>query len=225
MNEKQMIQQEEGWTRPVKGKKLNKLVPILASSTLAVMVVVSGLGFAWADTGTTTSGFTIKATDAIKNDPAAMKILQNIELFKQQWALQQQVQQLQDQQNQFIEQQRALANAYLQSDLARMDNAKDQTTPQNAFASFVSTVNSPAQSVFEDEFTYMQQKVQQAENLKNKVLQNGGTADQALQAFNSAAVFHKTELVSVNNHLNVKYNLAQQKVQSLFDQWGSIPRN
>lgn len=223
MDEKLMIQQEEGWTRQVKGKKLNKIVPILASCTLAVMVIVGGLGFAWADTGATST--TIKATDAIKNNPTAMSVLQNIELFKQQYAAQQQVQTLQDQQNQFIEQQRALAKAYLENDLAKMSNAKSSTTPQNAFAIFVSKINSPAQAVFEDEFTYMQQKVQQAENLKNQVLQSGGTADKAVQAFNSAAIFHKTELVSVNNQLNVKYNLAQQKVQSLFDQWGDIPRN
>ena len=222
MNEKLMIQQEEGWTKPAKGKKLNKLVPILASSTLAVIFIAGGFGFAWADTG---SSATIKATPAIMSDPTAVKILQNIELFKQQWAAQQQVQQLQDQQDQFIEQQRTLANAYLQADLARMSNAKDSTTPLNAFTSFVSTVNPTALGVFEDEFTYMQQKVQQARDLNNQVLQNGGTADEAVQAFNSAAAFHKTELVSVNSHLNVKYNQADQKVQSLFNQWGSIPRN
>ncbi len=225
MNEKLMIEQEEGVTRQVKSKKLNvKLVQVLASSTLAVMVIVGGLGFAWADTGSN-NGITIKATDAIKNDPAAMKVLENIELFKQQWALQQQVQQLQDQQNQFIDQQRALANAYLQSDLAKMSNFKDQTAPQNAFASFVSTVNSPAQNVFLDEFSYMQEKVQQARDAKNQVLQSGGSLDQAIQVFNNAAAIHKTELVSVNNQLNIKYNLADQKVQSLFDKWGDIPRN
>ncbi len=222
MNEKLMIQQEEGWTKPVK-KRLNKLVPILASSTLAVIVIVSGLGFALADTGISTT--TIKATPAIMNDPTAMKVLQNIELFKQQWAVQQQIQQLQDQQNQFIAQQRALANAYLESDLSRMSNAKDPTTSQNAFANFVSTVNPTAQGVFEDEFTYMQHKVQQARDLKNQVLQSGGTADQAEQAFYGAAAFHKTELVSVNSQLNVQYNLADQKIQNLFDRWGSIPRN
>ena len=224
MNEKLMIQQEEGWTKKAKGKKLSKLVPILASSTLAAMVIASGFGFAWADT-TDSSASTIKATAAIKNDPAAMKVLEEIELFKQQWAAQQQIQQLQDQQSQFIEQQRTLANAYLQNDLARMSNAKDSATPDNAFANFVSTVNPTAQGVFEDEFTYMQQKVQQARDLKNQVLQSGGTADQAVQTFNTAAAFHKTELVSVNNQLNVKYSLADQKVQSLFNQWGSIPRN
>jgi hypothetical protein len=225
MNEKLMIEQEEGWTRRVKSKKLNaKLVPVLAASTLSVMVIAGGLGFAWADTGSN-NGITIKATDAIKNDPTAIKVLENIEWFKQRWVLQQQVQQLQDQQNQFIDQQRALANAYLQSDLARMSNTKDQTSPQNAFVNFVSTINSPAQNVFLDEFSYMQEKVQQARDVKNQVLQNGGSIDQALQAFNNAAAIRKTELVSVNNQLNIKYSFADQKVQSLFDKWGNIPRN
>ncbi len=222
MNEELMIQQEEGWTRPTKSKK-TKVIPVLAASILATFFIIGNTGFAWADT-TDNSAVTIKATDAIKNDPAAMKILENIELFKQRWAAQQHAQQLQDQQDQLIEQQRALANAYLQNDLARMSNINDNTTPQNAFANFVSTVNSPAQKVFLDEFNYMQQKVQQAKDAKNQVLQNGGTVQQALQAFNDAATSHKINLVSVNAQLNVKYNLASQQVQSLFDQWGDIPR-
>ncbi|MDE1867998.1 MAG: hypothetical protein KGI08_09860, partial [Thaumarchaeota archaeon] len=179
---------------------------------------------AWADTGVNTNNVAIKATDAIKNDPVTMNVLQKIELFKQQYATQQQAQQLQDQQDQFIKQQRTLANEYLQNDLARMSD-NNSTSPQNAFASFASTVNSPTQGVFLDEFNYMQAKVQQAIDAKDQILQNGGTFDQAVQAFNNAATFHKTELVSVNNHLNVKYSLADQKVQSLFDQWGNIPRN
>lgn len=224
MREK-LIQQEGNWTRQIKNKNLNKVVPVLALSALAVMFIAGNLGFAWADTGVNTNNVAIKATDAIKNDPATMKVLQNIELFKQQYAVQQQAQQLQDQQDQLIKQQRALANEYLQNDLARMSNSKDQTSPQNAFASFASTVNSPTRGVFLDEFNYMQAKVQQAIDAKNQVLQNNGSIDQAMQAFNNVATFHKTDLVSVNNQLNVKYQLADPKVQSLFDQWGDIPRN
>ncbi|MDE1726062.1 MAG: hypothetical protein KGH89_02200 [Thaumarchaeota archaeon] len=223
MNEK-LIQQEEGCARQIKNENLNKMVPILVLSALAVMFISGNLGFAWADTGVNTNNVAIKATDAIKNDPVTMNVLQKIELFKQQYATQQQAQQLQDQQDQFIKQQRTLANEYLQNDLARMSD-NNSTSPQNAFASFASTVNSPTQGVFLDEFNYMQAKVQQAIDAKDQILQNGGTFDQAVQAFNNAATFHKTELVSVNNHLNVKYSLADQKVQSLFDQWGNIPRN
>jgi hypothetical protein len=226
MNERLMIEQEEGWTKPIKNKKLNsKLVSCLASSTLVVMVISGSLGFAWADTGASNSGIAIKASDAIKNDPTAMKVLKNIEWFKQRWALQQQAQQFQDQQNQLIEQERALANAYLQNELARMSNSKDQTTSQNAFANFASTVNSPAQGVFFDEFSYMQEKVQQAREAMKQVHQNGGTPEQLVQAFSKAAAFHKEQLVNINTVLNIKHHLADQNAQKLFDKLGNIPRN
>ncbi|MDE1763681.1 MAG: hypothetical protein KGH88_05500 [Thaumarchaeota archaeon] len=222
--EKQPMEQERPTTN--ENKKLGvKLTPCLASGTLAVMLIASGFGFAWADTGVASSGVTIKATDAIKNNPTAMNILENIELFKQRWGSYQETQTVQDQQNKVIEQQRALANEYLQNDLSKMTNSNDQTTPQHAFANFVSTVSTSTQGVFTDEFNYMQEKVQEATAAKNNILQNGGTMDQALQAFNNAASTHKDQLVSVNNELNVKYHLANQNVQSLFDKWGQISRN
>lgn len=226
MNEKLLIEQEEGWTKPIKNKKFNsKVVSCLASSTLTVLVITGSIGFVWADTGVANSGITIKATDAIKNDPTAMKVLENIEWFKQRWSLQQQAQQLQDQQNQLIEQARALSNAFLQNELARMSNSRDQTTSQNAFVNFASTVNSPAQGVFLDEFSYMQEKIQQARDAMKQVQQNGGTPEQLIQAFNQAAEFHKEQLVNINTVLNIKYHLADQNTQKLFDKLGTIPRN
>ncbi|MDE1766360.1 MAG: hypothetical protein KGI27_08835 [Thaumarchaeota archaeon] len=223
--EKQPMEQEERLATNENKKLSVKLAPCLASGTLAVMLIASGFGFAWADTGVTGSGAAIKATDAIKNNPTAMSILENIELFKQRWNSYQGAQAVQDQQNKVVEQQRALANEYLQNDLSKMENSNDQTTPQHAFANFVSTVNTSTQGVFTDEFNYMQEKIQEATAAKNSILQNGGTMDQALQAFNNAASTHKDQLVSVNNELNVKYHLANQDVQSLFDKWGQISRN
>jgi hypothetical protein len=219
--------QEKEQARTNKEKKLNvKNAPCLASGTLAVILIVSGFGFAWADTGNTNAGVQIKATDAIKNNPTAMTILQEIELFSQKWKAQQEAQPAQDQQNKLIEQQRTLAQEYLQNDLNRMENANEQTAPQHAFANFVSTVNNnQTKGVFLDEFNYMQEKVQQAMTAKKQVLQNGGTMDQALQAFNNVATIQKAQLVSINTELNIKHNLANQTVQSLFDKWGHIPRN
>ncbi len=219
--------QEKEQARTNKEKKLNvKNAPCLSSGTLAVILIVSGFGFAWADTGNTNAGVQIKATDAIKNNPTAMTILQEIELFSQKWKAQQEAQPAQDQQNKLIEQQRTLAQEYLQNDLNRMENANEQTAPQHAFANFVSTVNNnQTKGVFLDEFNYMQEKVQQAMTAKKQVLQNGGTMDQALQAFNNVATIQKAQLVSINTELNIKHNLANQTVQSLFDKWGHIPRN
>ncbi|MDE1866316.1 MAG: hypothetical protein KGI08_01215, partial [Thaumarchaeota archaeon] len=63
MREK-LIQQEGNWTRQIKNKNLNKAVPVLALSALAVMFITGNLGFAWADTGVNTNNVAIKATDA-----------------------------------------------------------------------------------------------------------------------------------------------------------------
>ena|SRR2546428_1069887 len=142
------------------GKKAKDETQILvAASTLAVLLVASGVGFAWADTTTDGSDVTIKATDAIKNNPTAMKILENIELFKQRYAALQQKQQLVDEQHKLVEQQRQLANEYLQNDLVSMNNFNNQNLPRNAYAAFVSTVDNSTQSLFWDQFGFMQEKI------------------------------------------------------------------
>jgi hypothetical protein len=208
-----------------KGKKMNKRNQLYVfASVFAVLIVVTNFGFAWADTGASNTN-TILATDAIKNNPTAMKILENIELFKQRYALMQQKQQLADQQNQFIEQQRKLANEYLQNDLAGINNGNDLTFPRNAYAVFVTHVDNSAQNLFWDQFNFMQEKVQNARNAMNTVLKNGGTMQEALQAYNNEAAIHKNQLVSINKDLNVKYNLADAKVQSLFNKDGKLNRN
>ena len=139
-----------------------KIQIVLAISAGSLLLSASYMGFAWADSGQDSLGnIQIKATDAIKKDPGMMKILYNIELFKQQYAAQQQKQAYQAQQQQLIDQQRKLANEYLQADLASANNVNDMSSPANAYSSFVSTVDSSAQGVFQDEFAYMQAKVAQ----------------------------------------------------------------
>ena len=208
-----------------RGKKMNKRSQLcIFASVFAVLIVVTNFGFAWADTGASNTN-TILATDAIKNNPTEMKILENIELFKQRYAAMQQKQQIVDQQNQFIEQQRKIANAYLQNDLAGLNNGNDLTAPKNAYAGFVTHVNNSTQNLFWDQFNFMQQKIQNARNAMNQVLKNGGTMQEALQAYNNAAAVHKDQLVNINKNLNVKYNLANAKVQSLFNKDGKWNRN
>jgi len=208
-----------------KGKKMNKRSQICVfAGVLAALIVVTNFGFAWADTGASNTN-TILASDNIKNDPTAMKILQNIELFKQRYAAMQQKQQLVDQQNQLIEQQRKLAGEYLQADLAGMNNGNNLATPKYAYAVFVSHVDNSAQNLFWEQFNFMQAKVQNGKDAMNRVLKNGGTMQEALQAYNNEATVHKDQLVSINKNLNVKYNLADGKVQSLFNKDGKLNRN
>jgi len=208
-----------------KGKKMNKRSQICVfAGVLAALIVVTNFGFAWADTGASNTN-TILASDNIKNDPTAMKILQNIELFKQRYAAMQQKQQLVDQQNQLIEQQRKLAGEYLQADLAGMNNGNNLATPKNAYAVFVSHVDNSAQNLFWEQFNFMQAKVQNGKDAMNRVLKNGGTMQEALQAYSNEAAIHKDQLISINKNLNVKYNLADGKVQSLFNKDGKLNRN
>ncbi len=210
-------------TKAGRGKKINVQL-CLAASTLATLVITSSVGLVWAETGATNgTSVKISASDQIKNNPVAMKILENIALYKQGLITLQKEQQLQDEQNKLIEEQRALAKQYLQNDLERMANENTQNTPRNAFASFVANVNTPAQGVFWDEFSFMEEKVRQATEAMNKVRQNGGTIDEALQAFYDEASTHKSQLVNINNGLNVKYHLATEETQNLFDKFGKIP--
>lgn len=201
-----------------------KIQLVLAISAGSLLLSASYFGFAWADSGQDSLGnIQIKATDAIKNDPGMMKILYNIELFKQQYAAQQQKQAYQAQQQQLIDQQRKLANDYLQADLASTNNANDMSS-SNAYSSFVSTVDSSAQGVFQDEFAYMQAKVAQGKLAMTKVLQQGGSRSDALNAYYGGAATQKTELVDVNKGINIKYHLADTNVQDLFNKNGNLKK-
>ena len=202
-----------------------KIQLVLAISAGSLLLSASYMGFAWADSGQDSLGnIQIKATDAIKNDPGMMKILYNIELFKQQYAAQQQKQAYQAQQQQLIDQQRKLANEYLQADLASANNVNDMSSPANAYSSFVSTVDSSAQGVFQDEFAYMQAKVAQGKLAMTKVLQQGGSRSDALNAYYGGAATQKTELVDVNKGINIKYHLADTNVQDLFNKNGNLKK-
>jgi len=202
-----------------------KIQLVLAISAGSLLLSASYFGFAWADSGQDSLGnIQIKATDAIKKDPGMMKILYNIELFKQQYAAQQQKQAYQDQQQKLIDQQRKLANDYLQADLASANNLNDMSSPAKAYSGFVSTVDTSAQGVFLDEFAYMQAKVAQGKLAMTKVLEQGGSRSDALNAYYSGAATQKTELVDVNKGINIKYHLADTNVQDLFNKNGNLKK-
>jgi len=202
----------------------NQIQIVLSLSASVLLLSANYLGFAWADTGSSLDNIQIKATDAIKKDPGMMKILYNIELFKQQYAAQQKKQDLQAQQKSLIDAQRKIANDYLQADLASSSNFNDMSNPKNAYTSFVSKVDNSTQNVFWGEFGYMQGKVAQGKLAMNKVLQNGGTREEALKAYNDAASIQNTELVSVNKVLNIKYHLADGSIQDQFNKYGNLKK-
>ena len=203
----------------------NKTQVILALCAGLMLSSASYFGLAWAQTVQDSSGnIQIKATDAIKKDPGMMKILYNIELFKQRYAVLQQKQELLAQQQSMIDEQRKIANSYLQVDLANSNNFNDMSNPSNAYTSFVSKVDNSAQNLFMDQFGYLQVKIANAKLAMNKVLQNGGTKEDALKAYNDAASTQQTELVSVNKNLNIKYHFADGTIQNEFNKYGNLKK-
>src|SRR5690242_11318831 len=212
-------QKNESSTKREKGSKVSSKNQLaIVASVLASLIVMSGSGFAWAETGIENPA--IKATDAIKNNPKAMSILQTIELFKQQYAAQQEQQRVIDVQQKQIEEQRKIAEQNLQRDLVAINDQNSPASPKNAFATFVTHVNNSTQSLFWDEYSFMQEKVQSGRDAMHRVLQNGGTMAEAIQAYQNAAATHVTEIVDTNKNLNIKYNLAEKTTQETFDKYG-----
>ena len=95
-------------------------------------------------------------------------------------------------------------------------------TPQNAYATFVSQLNQTVQAIFWGQFNYTEQKTNEGLTAMNQVKQNGGSAEQAREAFIQNASTSRSEITTVNNNLNVQYGKANSTVQQEFDQWGNL---
>ena len=162
----------------------------------------------------------------LKNNPMAAKILAEIEYSKQQ------VKQLeQDQKNKevnakFIEQQRTIAKQLENQAYQILQLQSNSTTPKNAFTKFVNTIpNDNVKHVFMGEFDFMQNRVNTGNLAMKQVLANGGTWDEAMQAFSQHASIKRTEMISINTNLNIQYGLANSTIQAAFDQNGLLPDN
>ncbi len=158
-------------------------------------------------------------------DPVASKILKNIELAKQLQAEQDAKIKQVEEEKQFQESQRALADQQLQIDLQSWFAQFNPFTPRNAYAEFVSQVNQTVQSIFWGQFNFTEQKTNDGLAAMNYTLENGGSREDARKAFIQNASSSRTEIVQVNKDLNIKYGHADKDVQSRFDKYGNIPRS
>ncbi|HKU33691.1 MAG TPA: hypothetical protein VJR22_07590 [Candidatus Nitrosotalea sp.] len=176
---------------------------------------------------TTSSGnvtqFTTLVGPALQNDPMAQKILQEIQISKQQVANiigNETAAKINDE---LIQKQRVAAASQLKQDLTALAQANIANTPSAQYASFLATVpDNRTQQVFEGEFNFMQQRVSAANAAMQNVLDNGGSWDQAIQTFDSYAAVNHAQIVQINQNLNVEYGLADSNVQSCFDSNGDL---
>lgn len=166
----------------------------------------------------------VEGKDNIKNNPISQDILNKIENAKKEFQLQKELEKQRKEHQQLINEQRQLAKESLNQELQRMDRAYEEFTPRNAFAKYVTDLNSDHHGIFWDQFNYLQAKVTLAKDARDSVLENGGSYVDAMKQYVKYAKMTKTEMINIIQTLNVKHNFSQDNIQSHFDANGKLPR-
>jgi hypothetical protein len=162
--------------------------------------------------------------DDLKNNPLAQKILSEIEESKKRIEQIQKEQRDRDINAVQIEQKRELAGQLQQEAIASMDTQNESYTSKAAFESFVSTINNTAsQNIFWGEYNFMSQRIDAGKSAMKQILEQGGSWDDAIQAFSRSAAIHRQEMIQENTMLNIEYGVADPSVQSNFDANGLLP--
>lgn len=174
-------------------------------------------------TAANVTNFTTLVGPALQNNPMAQKILQEIQISKRQVANIIANETAASVNANLVQQQRLAAASQLKQELTALEQANAANTPSAQYSQFLSTIpNNATQGVFEGEFNFMQQRVAAANAAMQNVLNSGGSIDEAIQTFDNYAAVHHSQIVQINNNLNVEYGLANANVQSCFDSNGDL---
>lgn len=166
---------------------------------------------------------TISGPD-LKNNPLVAKILDEIEYSKKQVALLQKNQHDTELNSKFIAEQRIIAKNLEAQALQILQMESEKNSSKNTFTRFVSTVqDNNTKLVFLDQFDFTNKRIDSGHLAMKKILDNGGTYEQAMQEFSKYAAIKRVEMVELNKNLNIKYGLADPKTQSNFDNNGMLP--
>ena len=206
----------------------SKKIPIVLTSILFSVIALSLIsGFnqnAFADSDNKP---VVKATEQLRKNPLAMKILAEMELQKQQHkhnmleksqSLRLTSQQLE------VEKQREVAQERLSERLDAFVLKYKDKMPKAAFAKFVEKKPEYIHGVFWGMFDYMQGKVSDARSAMKEVLDNGGSLQEARNAYFTHASTQRVQLIQVVEDLNVQHGFADKSVQDSFDKQGKLPR-
>lgn len=160
----------------------------------------------------------------IKNNPVFEDILKKIEKSKQQINELKENEKKRQEYKKLIDEQRKLAKESLKQELKQMEKKYDDFTPRNAFSKYVSGLDSVHQELFWDQFDYLQAKVFLAKDARDSVLKQGGSYAEAMREYVKYAKMSKIEMISIIQELNLKHNMANNDIQSYFDESGKLPR-
>jgi hypothetical protein len=166
----------------------------------------------------------IKATEQIKKNPAMMEILKKIELSKKILAQMQEGKTIDNAKAIQMQELRSKVKASLAEEVNRMNKDYEQYNSQNAFVKFVSKKPGHVQPIYQEMFSYHQEKVSQAKSEYNKVLSSGGKTKDAWDAYYKFSATNRVKLIQLNKDLSIKYGNADLAIQNTFDEKGKLPR-
>lgn len=190
---------------------------------ISILICSSGQYLAFAQTDSD-SEFRKVEGDNIQNNSVAQQILKKIEESKKILAELKAGKAKITAQQKLVDEQRQLAKAKLQEDLASMNKEYEPYTPKNAYMSFLAGVNSTYHGVFLGQFNYMNDKVQIAKTAKETAIAQGANRVEAMSAYVNSVSFTRTNSIDVVHKLNIKYGFTDSQLQSHFDENGKIQR-
>ena len=202
-------------------EKLSKINIKLFHFILVCAISISLIQISYAQT-TIDSGEQITFTDNLLNDPAAQDLLKKIEQTKKLIAELEQKEYEKNQAQENLQKRRDMSVERLNQDLNEWERLWEKHSSRNVFNEFVNKKPSYVQGVFWDQFEFKEKKVNAGRIAMNQVLTNGGTIQDAKDAYNEAAATKKIELIEMNSQFNIKHNLADYREQQIFNSTGQI---
>ncbi|MCA9813229.1 MAG: hypothetical protein KC483_10280 [Nitrosarchaeum sp.] len=168
-----------------------------------------------------TNNFVPVTNESISNDPVLAKILENIEKSKKELSdLQQKTEQ-----ERLVDQQRAIAKNILEQELKQMFKDNEEFTPLASFNRFLKTIpDDNTKTVFSGLFDYQQAKITDARAALDKIIKNGGTLQEARDAYHDAAKIPRVEMIQLVRDLNIEAEFSDPTIQAYFDDQGKLPR-
>ena len=159
-------------------------------------------------------------SDNLLNDPLAQDLLKKIEQTKKMIADLEQKEYEKNQAQEHLQQMREMSLERLNKNLDEWERLWEKQSSRNAFESFVNKKPEYVQGVFWDQFEFKEQKVNAGKIAMMQVLANGGTMQDAKEAYNNAASSKRVEIIEMNAQFNIKHNLASHAEQLIFDSAG-----
>ena len=159
-------------------------------------------------------------SDNLLNDPLAQDLLKKIEQTKKMIADLEQKEFEKNQAQEHLQKMRDMSLDRLHQNLDEWERLWEKQSSRNAFESFVNKKPEYVQGVFWDQFEFKEQKVNAGRIAMMQVLANGGTMNDAKEAYNKAASSKRVEIIEMNAQFNIKHNLASHAEQLIFDSTG-----